>query len=180
MSTPTTNGMDELRPTCARSATVGNWIERLACAGDTSASARTALATGSVRSTGAVLPTGGRSYARGARRNARLSAHGNSDLERGARRAPYPHTLGALAKALQLAPAERSTLEASTRVTRRPPRVTRPGARGALPTVVGLPSLLTRLVGRKDELAAFDQPAPSEPAAGYAGWTWWRRQNTTG
>src|SRR5204862_7780375 len=57
-----------------------------------------------------------------------LSARAVSDLERGARRAPYPHTVAQLAAALGLAAAERARLEAAIR-RRRAPRAGAGGAR---------------------------------------------------
>src|SRR5215211_1814913 len=79
-----------------------------------------------------------------------LSARAVSDLERGAHRAPYPHTVAQLAAALGLAPADRARLEGAVR-RRRGPRaavdVPAPAPRH------NLPAQLTSFVGREREVA---------------------------
>ena len=77
-----------------------------------------------------------------------LSAKGISDLERGARRRPHPHTVRALADALGLSEDERGSLFAAV------PK--RGGADLAAPSAVPEPALPlppTLLVGRERELA---------------------------
>jgi transcriptional regulator with XRE-family HTH domain len=79
-----------------------------------------------------------------------LSAHGISDLERGARRHPYPDTVRRLAEALGLTETEHAELRAAAR------RVgTRgvSGAAGASPHSL-LPKSLTSFVGREREVVA--------------------------
>jgi non-specific serine/threonine protein kinase len=77
-----------------------------------------------------------------------LSRRGISDLERGARRTPYPATVRRLAKALVLEDAEREALLASS--GRRPA-----GAQAQLARSAGasLPIALTSFVGREREMA---------------------------
>ncbi len=78
-----------------------------------------------------------------------LSPRGISDLERGVRRTPYLATVRLIANALALTPAERETLLAAAR-----PQAA-PDAAGALDAVAApLPSPLTSLIGRQQELAA--------------------------
>src|SRR5215208_6170660 len=78
-----------------------------------------------------------------------LSLRGVSDLERGARRAPYPDTVRRLADALGLSAADRSVLvRASVRVGHRPPPAPLPTARPA-----ALPAPLTSFIGRERALA---------------------------
>src|SRR5207248_5652974 len=66
-----------------------------------------------------------------------LSAKAISALERGERQRPYPHTVRALAGALNLSAQERDALESTKRSRQRRPT---------------LPSPLARLIGRDDEL----------------------------
>src|SRR5579859_8077059 len=73
-----------------------------------------------------------------------LSGRGVSDLERGARRKPYPHTLARLAGALGLSVAERSALG---RTARRNQREGKPAVERA-----ETPVPLTSFVGREQEL----------------------------
>src|SRR5579859_3866105 len=73
-----------------------------------------------------------------------LSGRGVSDLERGARRKPYPHTLAGLAEALGLSVEERSAL---ARTARRNEREGEPAAESA-----ETPVPLTSFVGREHEL----------------------------
>src|SRR5579859_8125757 len=73
-----------------------------------------------------------------------LSGRGVSDLERGARRNPYPHTLARLAGALGLSVAERSALG---RTARRNQREGEPAVERA-----ETPVPLTSFVGREQEL----------------------------
>ena len=73
-----------------------------------------------------------------------FSLRGLSDLERGARRAPYPDTVKRLADALQLDAPQRSRLLASTRRT-----AASTSKRSRTP---GLPTALTSFVGRQREL----------------------------
>jgi predicted ATPase/DNA-binding XRE family transcriptional regulator len=77
-----------------------------------------------------------------------LSLRGVSDLERGVRRAPYLHTVRALADALELCPADRQALLAAAR----PGSVPEVPA-GARAGPAPLPTPLTSLVGRERELA---------------------------
>jgi non-specific serine/threonine protein kinase len=79
-----------------------------------------------------------------------LSVRAISDLERGARREPYPYTVQQLAGALRLGAADRARLEAA--VPRRQ-RLAAPVApvHGSRPV---LPATLTRLIGRERDLAA--------------------------
>jgi transcriptional regulator with XRE-family HTH domain len=80
-----------------------------------------------------------------------LSARAVSDLERGARRAPYRETVRLLADALQLSDDDHMALEAAvdrgrgtlTGASPRPDRVS--------PT---LPAAVTPLIGRKEEVAS--------------------------
>src|SRR5215204_2165021 len=76
-----------------------------------------------------------------------LSAKGISDLERGERRRPYPHTVRSLADALKLSGDERASLLAS--VPRRSATAPAPSkmARGSV-----LPIAPTSLVGREQDL----------------------------
>jgi predicted ATPase/DNA-binding XRE family transcriptional regulator len=76
-----------------------------------------------------------------------LSPKGLSDLERGKRRRPYPHTVRSLADALGLSEDERDSLFASV-----PKRGASPAATMAVPEPA-LPSPPTQLVGRELELA---------------------------
>jgi predicted ATPase/DNA-binding XRE family transcriptional regulator len=77
-----------------------------------------------------------------------LSLRGLSDLERGARRAPYRDTVLRLAEALGLGEPERQELLASRR------RLSVcPGAPPAEPTRAALPVYLTSFVGREREVA---------------------------
>ena len=74
-----------------------------------------------------------------------LSVRGISDLERGTRRAPYPHTVRLLAEALGASDHDRVRLLAAAR----------PARRGdAAHCLLRLPHPLTRLVGREAPLAA--------------------------
>jgi predicted ATPase/transcriptional regulator with XRE-family HTH domain len=80
-----------------------------------------------------------------------LAAGAVQALERGVRRAPYPHTLAALADALGLTPEERAALVAAA-----PPRAA--AAKRAAPDPAHLPpsnvpAPRTPLIGRADELA---------------------------
>jgi predicted ATPase/DNA-binding XRE family transcriptional regulator len=80
-----------------------------------------------------------------------LSAKGISDLERGARRRPHPHTVRALADALELSEDERASLLAAV------PR--RGDTASAAPAVVpgsALPAPSTPLVGREQDLREID------------------------
>ena len=76
-----------------------------------------------------------------------LSAKGISDLERGERRRPYPHTVRSLADALKLSGDERASLLAS---------VPRRSATAPAPSKMVLGSVLpiapTSLVGREQDL----------------------------
>jgi transcriptional regulator with XRE-family HTH domain len=73
-----------------------------------------------------------------------LSAKNISDLERGVRKHPYPHTVRSLADALKLSEEERSVLFAAV-----PKRGGTPAAAPEAPT---LPVPSTRLVGRERDL----------------------------
>src|SRR3954471_3202049 len=79
-----------------------------------------------------------------------LSPDAISALERGVRRRAQPHTLRALATALDLSPAERSSFFAS--VQRGEPDATRPGSHPGASWV--LPAPLSPIVGREREAAA--------------------------
>src|SRR3712207_1665490 len=74
-------------------------------------------------------------------RRAGLTAKGISDLERGARNRPYPHTVRSLADALELAGNERSSLLAAV-----PRRGERPAQRAAEVLAPPLPMPPTPLV----------------------------------
>src|SRR5262245_7868874 len=78
-----------------------------------------------------------------------LSLRGISDLERGVRRAPHLTTVGMLADALELGPADRQVLLAAART--RPLQEQHAVAPGGY---VPLPTPLTSLIGREQELAA--------------------------
>jgi predicted ATPase/DNA-binding CsgD family transcriptional regulator/DNA-binding XRE family transcriptional regulator len=79
-----------------------------------------------------------------------LSARGVSDLERGARRAPYARTVRRLARALRLSAADRARLEAV--VPRR--AAARPSPPAPPRSVAGnLPTPPTSFIGRERELA---------------------------
>src|SRR5215217_4619889 len=79
-----------------------------------------------------------------------LSRRGISDLERGARYAPYPATVRLLADALQLGEVERAELLAAAR-----PEVIAPVAEVRIrpPPLTSLPMPATRLIGREAEVA---------------------------
>jgi predicted ATPase/transcriptional regulator with XRE-family HTH domain len=81
---------------------------------------------------------------------ARLSPRAISDLERGLRRAPYQETVRLLADALDLPPADRTTLEAT--VNRRRGARAAPSASPAHQPSSNLPVTLTSFVGRAQEL----------------------------
>ena len=87
-----------------------------------------------------------------------LSPRGVSDLERGVRRAPHLATVGMLADALDLNPADRQALLAAAR-----PNNTAEVHSSPLPGVAPLPLPLTPLIGREAEVAAvcalLDEPA---------------------
>src|SRR5947209_8498968 len=74
-----------------------------------------------------------------------LSLRGVSDLERGARRAPYPDTVRRLAEALRLSDADRGGL---LMASRRVGQTNHPS-----PVALGLPVALTSFVGREDAVA---------------------------
>src|SRR5215203_2887896 len=76
-----------------------------------------------------------------------LSRRGISDLERGARHAPYLATVRLLADALQLDAAERAALLAAAR-----PEVVAPVPAGRGPSLASLPVPPTRLIGREAEV----------------------------
>src|SRR5215216_907359 len=82
-----------------------------------------------------------------------LSAHGVSDLERGARRAPRAETMRLLAETLGLSAQERAALAAAAR-----PGLAPPAALSSLHTQASTPRFLpappTPLVGRVQEVAA--------------------------
>ena len=86
-----------------------------------------------------------------------LAADAVSALERGKRQRPYPHTVRALAEALELADAQRQQLLAA--VPRPPGARVAPsqpadeGTAGEPPAISGLPGQLTELVGRERETA---------------------------
>ena len=78
-----------------------------------------------------------------------LSVRGISNLERGARRQPYPHTVRQLARALRLSAADRARLEAAL-----PRRAAAQPAPPAPAPPINLPAPPTSVVGRDRELAA--------------------------
>ncbi|MGH2350195.1 MAG: helix-turn-helix domain-containing protein, partial [Chloroflexota bacterium] len=78
-----------------------------------------------------------------------LSLRGVSDLERGARRHPYPDTIRRLADALGLAVADRTRLVAASQPSMGAP--TPPPTGAALLT--NLPAALTTFIGREHEVA---------------------------
>ncbi|MDQ6833694.1 MAG: tetratricopeptide repeat protein [Chloroflexota bacterium] len=78
-----------------------------------------------------------------------VSVRAVSDLERGARRAPYPRTIACFAAALGLSNGERTALEATVS-RRRGPLV----ADAAAPVPGWLPVSVTPLIGREAEAAA--------------------------
>jgi len=80
-----------------------------------------------------------------------LSARAISDLERGARRAPYRETVRLLADALGLAPADRVALEAAVDRGRGP---LAGAAIGRDPVAPMLPAAVTPLIGRDQEVAS--------------------------
>ncbi|HSU00948.1 MAG TPA: helix-turn-helix domain-containing protein [Nocardioides sp.] len=80
---------------------------------------------------------------------AALSPHAISALERGTRTRPYPHTLRALAVALDLDEDQRAALLGSV-----PPRAARPSPEAApARSTRGLPAPATPLIGRDDDVA---------------------------
>src|SRR5215213_8764131 len=82
-----------------------------------------------------------------------LSLRGISDLERGARRTPHLVTVGMLADALNLGPADRQELLAAARAGT--VAVAYPAApMGPAPLPIPLPVPLTPLIGREREVAA--------------------------
>src|SRR5215207_2664326 len=80
-----------------------------------------------------------------------LSVRAISDLERGARRAPYRETVRLLADALRLVPADRVALEAAVDRGRGPLSGTTTGLDPVAPT---LPAPVTPLIGRDHEVAS--------------------------
>jgi len=78
-----------------------------------------------------------------------LSTRAVSDLERGARRAPYRHTVAALAEALALSAAERAALEDAVRRTR---GAATPASSPVTRPSDNLPAPLTSFVGRTREI----------------------------
>jgi predicted ATPase/transcriptional regulator with XRE-family HTH domain len=80
-----------------------------------------------------------------------LSARGVSDLERGARRAPYRETVRLLADALQLSDADHMALEAAVDRGRGPITGASPRLDLVSPT---LPAAVTPLIGRNEEVAS--------------------------
>jgi predicted ATPase/transcriptional regulator with XRE-family HTH domain len=80
-----------------------------------------------------------------------LSARAISDLERGARRAPYRETVRLLADALDLMPADRMALEAAVDRGRGP---LAGAATGRDPVAPMLPAAVTPLIGRDQEVAS--------------------------
>lgn len=74
-----------------------------------------------------------------------LTVNAVSQLERGLRRAPYPHTVRSLADALALADEARQTLIASV--------PSRSGATKAAPAIAPAPAILTEVIGRESDIA---------------------------
>jgi len=87
-----------------------------------------------------------------------LSVRAISDLERGARRAPYRETVHLLADALLLSDGDRKALE--TAVDRR--RSPLSGAETPLATAPTLPAAVTSLIGRDPEIAALRDESSEE------------------
>ena len=82
-----------------------------------------------------------------------LTARGISDLERGVRKRPYPHTVTSLADALGLSEEERADLAAAVPPrSREKPRPSQKASRDLDVPAPGLPSPATPLVGREREL----------------------------
>ena len=80
-----------------------------------------------------------------------LSARAISDLERGARRAPYRETVRLLADALQLSGADHMALEAAIDRGRGPATGASPHPDRVIPT---LPAAVTPLIGRNQQVAS--------------------------
>src|SRR5215218_7966361 len=80
-----------------------------------------------------------------------LSARAVSDLERGARRAPYRETVRLLADALQLSDTGRLALEMAIDRGRGPLTGVSTRADAVIPT---LPAAVTPLIGRNQEVAS--------------------------
>jgi predicted ATPase/DNA-binding XRE family transcriptional regulator len=81
-----------------------------------------------------------------------LSRRGIADLERGARRSPYPRTVGLLARALALGPSERAEFVAASSGA--------PSGASGTPaerSLTSLPVPLTSFVGREQEAADIQQ-----------------------
>jgi predicted ATPase/DNA-binding XRE family transcriptional regulator len=83
-----------------------------------------------------------------------LSARAISDLERGARRAPYRETVRLLADALALEASDRASLEASVDRGRGPLAGTQTRSE---PNVLTLPAAVTPLIGRGLEIASLQR-----------------------
>ena len=81
-----------------------------------------------------------------------LSRRGVSDLERGARRAPYAHTVQKLADALGMGDAERGRFVSASRQRMVPEAPT-----GISEQALGQPVALTSLIGREEALAALSE-----------------------
>jgi predicted ATPase/transcriptional regulator with XRE-family HTH domain len=83
---------------------------------------------------------------------ANLSAAAVASLERGARNAPYPRTLDALARALELSPQEKADLMAAGTRAARPRPADPPSAKQPVSDVTQVPTWLTSLVGRATDV----------------------------
>ena len=94
-----------------------------------------------------------------------LSAHGISDLERGARTRPYPATVQRLAQALGLSPDEAAHLKAASRLGRAP----EPSRWAVAPPGRRLPEAPTSFIGRQRELAVAKDRLRDAPTGGLRG-----------
>jgi len=83
---------------------------------------------------------------------ANLSTAAVTALERGARNAPYPRTLDALARALELSPQERADLIAAGAGAGRAPTADPPSVDQPVSNVAQLPTWPTSLVGRSEDV----------------------------
>ncbi len=83
-----------------------------------------------------------------------LTANAVSALERGERQRPYPHTVHALATALQLSADEQAALLAARAAPARPPTARPPTPMPTLHPSPPLPLSLTPLIGRDAEMTA--------------------------
>jgi transcriptional regulator with XRE-family HTH domain len=104
-----------------------------------------------------------------------LTARGISDLERGARNRPYPHTVRSLAAALELPEDERAALFAA--VPKRGGTTNEEEVDALAPT---LPAPFTPLVGRERNLEEIKTYLLSRRSSCSRSLDWWRRQDSSG